>query len=157
MPERSKRDVQDLLKALSINCEIDDEVFELVASTNPTIKAYRGGEITFQEALFIEYYLSNGFRAGRAAEAANYSGLSAGAYGTVGRSVLKKPAIRDILSRRIAAKALTSDEILAEWSEIAKADMTDFMTVREREDPNTGAIYSMVMPDLAKAERLTML
>ena len=162
MPERSKQDVKDLLAALSITCQIDDEVFELVSSTSPTIRSFMQGEVTFQEALFIENYLSNGFHPGRAAAAANYAGLNAGAYGHVGRAVLKKDTIKRIISRRIADKALAADEILAEFSEVAKADMSNFMTVVEREvenliDPENPHIVRTLIPDLAKAEELGML
>jgi hypothetical protein len=157
MPERSKRDVKDLLSSLNIECEVDDQVFTLVSETNPTVKAFLRGEVSFQEALFVENYLSNGFHAGRAAQAANFQGLEAGAYGRVGRSVLKKDAVKRIISRRIASKALRSDEILAEWAEIAKADMSNFLSVQEGEDPLTGAPMSIAVPDMAKADRLGML
>lgn len=157
MPERSKRDVQDLLKSLDIQCEVDDDVFKLVSETNPTVKSFLRGEISFQEALFVENYLSNGFHAGRAAEAANFRGLDAGAYGRVGRSALKKDAIKRIVARRIANKALSSDEILAEWAEVAKADMSNFLMVRRVEDPNTGEMMSIAVADMQKADDLGML
>jgi len=157
MPERSKRDVQDLLKSLQIRCEVDDDVFKLVSESNPTVKSFLRGEISFQEALFVENYLSNGFNAGRAAEAANFQGLDAGAFGRVGRSALKKDAVKRIIARRIANKALSSDEILAEWAEIAKADMSNFLTVRAVEDPNTGAIAHVAVADMRKADSLGML
>lgn len=154
MPGRSKQDVKALLKALSIDCEIDDEVFELVSSSSPTIKAFVDGEISFQEALFIEFYLSNGFSPSRAARSANYAGLSAGAYGTVGGAILKKDAVKRIIGRRIAAQALTADEVLADWAEIAKADMTDFMSLHQIEDATTGEVVNVLRPDLAKAAQL---
>jgi hypothetical protein len=157
MPQRTKQDVRDLLESLGITTQIDDEVFALVAENSPTIKAFIEGEITFQEALFIENYLSNGFHAGRAARAANYQGLQNAAFGRVGQSVLKKDAVRRIISRRIAEHALTADEILAEWAEVAKADMSNFITVRETEDPATGAAMSIAVADMAKADRLGML
>ena len=157
MPERSKRDVKDLLLSLNIECEVDDAVFNLVSETNPTVKAFLRGEVSFQEALFIENYLSNGFHPGRAAEAANFQGLQAGAYGRVGRGVLKKDAIKRIVARRIANKALSADEILAEWAEIAKADMSNFVTVEEGEDPLTGLPISVAVPDMRKADSLGML
>lgn len=157
MPQRSKQDVRVLLESLGITTQIDDDVFALVAGSNPTIRAFSEGELSFQEALFIEHYLSNGFNAGRAARSANYQGLEHGAYGRVGKSVLKKAAVRQILSRRIAEYALTADEILAEWAEVAKADMSNFITVREAEDPLTGATMSIAVADMAKADDLGML
>lgn len=157
MPERSKQDVSDLLSALDIQCEIDDEVYELVSKTSSTVKAFMKGEVTLQEALFIESYLSNGFHAGRAAHAADYRGLRAGAFGHVGRNVLKKDAVKRIVSRRIAAKAMASDEVLAEWAEVAKADMSNFLTVRRTEDPLTGLPISVAVADMAKADELGML
>jgi len=157
MPQRTKQDVRDLLESLGINTQVDDEVFSLVADSNPTIKAFIEGEISFQEALFIENYLSNGFHAGRAVRAANYQGLEHGAYGRVGQSVLKKDAVRRIISRRIAEHALNADEVLAEWAEIAKADMSNFITVREGVDPLTGVPVSIAVADMAKADRLGLL
>jgi len=157
MPQRSKQDVRVLLESLGIRTQVDDEVFALVADSNPTIKAFIEGEVTFQEALFIENYLSNGFNPGRAARAANYQGLESGAYGRVGKSVLKKPVVRSILSRRVAEHALTADEILAEWAEIAKADMSNFITVRVTQDPLTGAEMSIAVADMAKADDLGLL
>lgn len=153
MPQRTKQDVKDLLESLGIVCRVDDEVFALVSESSPTIKAFVEGEITFQEALFVENYLSNGFHAGRAARAANYTGLSVGAYGKVGRAVLSRDKIRRIVARRIAEHALTADEILAEWAEVAKADMADFITVRDTEDPLTGAPMSIATADMAKADQ----
>jgi len=157
MPERSKRDVKDLLKSLHIQCEVDDEVFTLVSETNPTVKAFLHGEITFQEALFVENYLNNGFNAARAARSANFQGLEAGAYGRVGHGVLKKGAIKAIVARRITNKALSSDEVLAEWAEVAKADIAQFMNVQDREDPHTGELMRVVVPDLENAEAAGLL
>lgn len=157
MPQRTKQDVRDLLESLGIHTQVDDEVFSLVADSSPTIKAFIEGEISFQEALFIENYLSNGFHAGRAAQAANYQGLERGAFGRVGQSVLKKDVVRRIVSRRIAEHALTADEILAEWAEVAKADMSNFITVRDAVDPITQVPISIAVADMAKAERLGML
>jgi hypothetical protein len=162
MPQRTKQDVRDLLDSLGIHTQVDDEVFALVTEGNPTIKAFIEGEITFQEALFIENYLSNGFNAGRAAQSANYQGLARGAYGKVGRAVLSRDTVRRIVSRRIAEHALSADEVLAEISEVAKGDMTNFMTIHEREienpnDPENPMIIRTAVPDLAKAEELGML
>jgi len=157
MPQRTKQDVKDLLDSLGIHTQVDDQVFELVMESNPTIKAFVEGELSFQEALFIETYLSNGFNAGRAARSANYRGLERGAYGHIGKSVLKRDVVRRILSRRIAEHALTADEILAEWAEVAKADMSNFLTVRQGEDPLTGAEMSIAVADMAKADELGML
>jgi len=151
---RSPKDTEELLRALGIDCKMGDEVFELVASSSPTVKAYIQGEITIQEALFIENYLSNGFNAARAAEAASYGALTAGAYGKIGQSVAKKPAIRKIISRRIAEKALNADEVLAEWAEVAKADMTYFLTLTTVNHPLHDEPISVAVPDLAKAAAL---
>jgi hypothetical protein len=157
MPQRSKQDVQALLRTLNIQCEIDDEVYELVSKTSSTIKAFLKKEISFQEALFIENYLSNGFHAGRAAESANFQGLEAGAYGHIGAGLLSRDNVRRIVARRIAAKAMNSDEILAEWAEVAKADMSNFLRVQQTIDPNTGARISVAVADMEKADSLGML
>jgi len=157
MPTRSKQDIKTLLNALQIQCDIDDEVFEIVSENNATIKAFIKNEISFQEALFIEHYIANGFHAGRAAQAANFRGLEAGAYGRVGGAVLKRDAVRRLIARRLTAAALTADEVAAEWAEVAKADMTTFFDVREQEvenpaDPANPFVVKTLVPDLAKAE-----
>lgn len=157
MPQRTKQDVKDLLESLGIVTQVDDEVFTLVSENSPTIKAFIEGDLTFQEALFIEFYLGNGFSAARAAEAANYRGLQHGAFGRVGKAVLKRDAVRRIIARRLAEHALTADEILAEWAEVAKADMSNFLSVRRGEDPTTGVEISVAVPDMAKADALGQL
>lgn len=151
---RSPQDARELLTSLGINCQIGDDVFNLICETNPTVKAFLDGELTIQEAIFIEAYLSNGFSAGRAAEAANYGGVTAGAAKKIGHSVLLRDRVRKMVARRVAEKSLTADEVLANWAEIATADMTDFVTVTMVNHPLYDQPVSVAVPDLAKAADL---
>jgi len=151
---RTAQDTVEFLRALGVECRIDDEVYQLMVDANPTVKAFVAGEISIHEALFIEAYLSNGFNAARAAKAAKYNAMKAGALGNIGHQVLKRPKVRDIIAKRIADKALSSDEVLAEWAEVAKGDMTDFLTLQEVNHPLSDYPITVAVPDMAKAADL---
>lgn len=148
---RSPQDARALLHAIGINCEIGDDVFELICESNPTVKAFVAGDLTIQEAIFVESYLSNGFNAARAARAASYNATTATAFSNLGTAVLKKEKIRKLVARRIAEKTLTADEVLANWAEIATADMSDFVTVAMVNHPLHDEPVAVAVPDLAKA------
>lgn len=148
---RSSKDAQELLSSLGLDCKIGDEVFDLICKTNPTVRAFMEGEISFKEALFVESYLTNGFHVGRAVEAANFAGLRAGASQQVGRSIMQSDDVKRLIARRIAEKALSSDEVLAEWAEVAKIDMADFVTLTEMNHPLHDVPISVAVPDMAKA------
>jgi phage terminase small subunit len=148
---RSDQDTVEFLRALGIECRIGDEVYELMVDANPTVKAFIEGEISLHEALFVEFYLANGFNATRAAKSAGYAGLKAGVHGRVGQKVRNRPKVRDLIAKRIADKALNADEVLAEWAEIAKADMTDFITITEVPHPLSEEMVNVAVPDMAKA------
>jgi hypothetical protein len=148
---RSAQETAELLKALGVDCKVGDEVYDIMSQTNPTVKAYMAGEITMSEAIFVEAYLSNGFNASRAAETAKYQGLKSGCIAQVGKQVLRRPKIRDLVARRISDAALNADEVLAEWAEIAKADMNDFVTVQQVQHPLSDDLVNVAVPDMAKA------
>lgn len=153
MPDRPKRDVEDLLEALGVS-QISDEVFDILATHSPTIKAFIAGEINFQQALFIEAYLSNGFNAEKAAKSAKVAALRTGAYVHIGATYLQQPCIKTVIAKRLAQKVLAADDVLAEWGDVAKADMSDFVTIREMAHPITGAAITVAEPDLAKAAEM---
>jgi phage terminase small subunit len=94
--------------------------------------------LTYKQRLFISYYLGEaGGNATRAAALAGYS-----IPGVQGYENLKKPYIRALIDAKVGAVAMGADEVLARLSEIASADMADF--VSEDED-------GRVRVDLGKA------
>ena len=151
---RTAQDTVEFLRALGVECRIDDEVYQLMVDANPTVKAFVAGEVSIHEALFVEAYLSNGFNAARAAKSAKYNAMKAGALGNIGHQVLNRPKVRALIAKRIADKALSSDEVLAEWAEVAGADMTDFVTLQEVVHPLSDKPVIVAVPDMAKAAAL---
>lgn len=153
---RTAQETVEFLRALGVECKIGDEVYDLMTKANPTVKSFVDGEISLHEALFIEFYLSNGFKAAAAARSANYSGLNAGVHSRIGYEVLNRPRVRNIIAKRIADKALNSDEVLANWAEIANADMGDFITLQQVRHPlmDSDDLVTVAVPDMAKAAAL---
>lgn len=151
---RSPEETRALLLALGIECNVGDEVYDLVCEYNPTVRAFTAGEITLHEALFVEAYLSNGFNATRAAKTANYAGARANAADRIGHAVMQREKIRKLIARRVVEKTLNADEVLGHWAELAKADMSDFVSVVLANHPLHEEPVSVAVPDLAKAEQL---
>lgn len=131
---------------------IDSEELDELLESHPTIKAYLDGEITFVQAMFVEEFLSNGFDIRRAAEAARFHACTAKAYDHLGYRVMAKPKIRRLIARRIAERAITADEVVARFKEVADATMEDFVSVHEVEDLASGLPIHVAKPDLKKAE-----
>jgi phage terminase small subunit len=116
-----------LFEALGINAKIGDETYQALLDHHPTVRAFVDGDISFAEAIFVEEYLSNGFNASKAAKSAKYAAYSAGGFSGIGSSVLKRPKIKMLVARRIAERALSSDEILARYREVSEASLEDFV------------------------------
>lgn len=142
-------DAQRLALALGF---MDDETLNSVVETHPTIQAYLNGAITFTEAMFIEEYLSNGFNHRAAMQTVEARALAIQAYDRLGRTLMRKPVVRKLLSRRLAEQALTSDEVLAQLASVATASMEDFVDVREFLDPLTEQTMWLAVPDIKKAK-----
>jgi phage terminase small subunit len=136
-----------LFKSWGIEATVGDEVYQALVEHHPTVRAFVDGDITFSEALFVEEYLSNGFNASKAARAAKYGAASSGGYSNIGSSVLKRTKIRELVARRIAERALSADEILARYREVAEASIEDFIVEIEDE---TG-LGTIITPSLRKA------
>jgi phage terminase small subunit len=151
---RSPEETRALLLALGIECNVGDEVYDLVCEYNPTIRAFIAKEITLHEALFIEAYLSNGFNATRAARTAEYAGARANAADRIGHAVLQRDQVRKLIARRVVEKTLNADEILGHWADLAKADMSDFVSVVMANHPLHDEPVAVAVPDLAKAEEM---
>lgn len=131
---------------------MDDETLSSVIETHPTIQAYMNGAVTFTEAMFIEEYLSNGFNHRAAMQAVESRAVTIQVYDRLGRTLMRKPVVRKLLSRRLAEQALTSDEVLAQLASVATASMEDFVEVREFVDPLTEQPMWLAVPDIKKAK-----
>jgi phage terminase small subunit len=83
--------------------------------------------LTNKQRLFIEHYLQcwNGTEAARRA---GYNGND-NTLGSIGSENLTKPKIRDEIERRIAAEAITANEVLWQLGKQAKGSIADFLTV----------------------------
>lgn len=73
---------------------------------------------------FIDEYLKD-FNATQAAIRAGYSARSAG---SIGHETLKIPDVAEEISRRVAERAMTADEALVRLAEIARADLSDYVS-----------------------------
>lgn len=97
--------------------------------------------LSTKQTVFVEAYLANGFNATKAALHAGYSPKSAYSQG---QRLLKNVEIAQEISKRLAEAAMSRDEALATMSDMARADIDDFLTV-----PGTFPYI-----DLDKARRL---
>ena len=143
--------LEHLTAALGIEGGPGDPTYDTYTTDNPTIRAFIDGRITFQEALFIEAYLANGFHAAEAARSAKYRALKVGGYSSIADSVLRKNVIKTILAERLTEKAMETNEVLARYRDLADATLGDFIDIREIENPDTGAKQAIAVPNLAKA------
>lgn len=81
--------------------------------------------LTNKQAAFLAEYLTD-FNATQAAIRAGYSARSAT---QIGQKLLLKDDISAEIKRKLAEKAMKSDEILERLADIARADMGDFLDV----------------------------
>lgn len=98
------------------------------------------GELTYKQRLFVEAYL--GEASGNAAEAARIAGYSQPV--DVGGRLLRKSAVQAQIDARLNEAALSTNQILARLSDIATADLGDFVKI---ESENGWSL------DLKKAKR----
>ncbi len=138
--------VEHLADALGIEGGSGDPTYDTFITENPTIKAFMEGRINFQEAIFIESYLANGFHASDAARAAKYRSVKAGGFSSIADSVLRKQVIKTVLVERLSEKAMDANEVLARYRDLAEATLGDFLDVQERPEGGWTAV-----PNLAKA------
>lgn len=80
--------------------------------------------LTTRQRLFVEEYLRT-FNASAAAVAAGYSERSAG---SIGHENLKKPEIAAEIQQRLAAALMSADEVLARTADIARGDLSAYIT-----------------------------
>lgn len=86
-------------------------------------------QLRIRQQAFVEAYLANGFNATRAAVTAGYSERSAR---SIGSENLTKPDIRAAIDKRLKEMAMGADEVLARLTDMAGADMADFLTASGR-------------------------
>ncbi len=111
--------------------------------------------LTLKQSLFSEYYIgeSNG-NATDAARRAGYHGSDA-TLAQIGYENLQRPEIAAHVAERVAAVAMSTDEILLELSDIGRAPWGDFIQVVT--NPKTGETIDVRMPLEAKLRALELL
>lgn len=82
--------------------------------------------LTKKKLVFAAAYASNGFNATRAATSAGYSPKSAYSQG---QRLLRDVEVAAEISRLLADQVMSRDEALAAMSDMARADIDDFLTV----------------------------
>ena len=101
-----------------------------------------------KQRLFVDAYL--GAARGNATEAARQAGYAdANARAS---DVLRHPAVKKEISRRLDEWAMESNEVIARISEQAAASLDDFITLDEVADPLTKKTITYPRIDLAKAK-----
>lgn len=85
-------------------------------------------KFTGKQQAFINAYLSNGFNGTEAARTAGYKGNDA-TLAAVAYENLRKPHIAAVIKQRFEELTMSSEEVLARLSNMARTDMTDFMQV----------------------------
>ena len=81
--------------------------------------------LTNKQLAFIEEYFVD-FNGTRAAKRAGYKGND-NVLATVASENLRKPKIAEKIAERFFVKVMTADEVLARLSEMARADIADFI------------------------------
>jgi phage terminase small subunit len=80
--------------------------------------------VTPKQALFIDAYLTNGFNQTQAAITAGYAKVSAH---VEAHKVIRKPAVRAEIDRRMRDYRISADEIMGRLSAIARANIEDLI------------------------------
>lgn len=117
----------ELMKSLGVSCQVGTETYEAMLE-HPTVKAFIDGDITISQAMFIEEYLANGFNASDAAKKARYSAFSRGGYAKVGTGILKNKKVKSLIARRIAERALSANEVIDRFREVADGSIADILS-----------------------------
>ena len=121
-----KEKAVELMQELGVNVSIDSESFEAMLQ-HPTVKAFIDGDVSMCQAIFVEEYLANGFNKANAAKAAKYSAFKRGGYAKIGQAVMKSKKVKALIARRIAERALSANEIVDQFQEVAGGSIADFL------------------------------
>jgi len=117
----------ELMQELGVSCDVGSESYEAMLE-HPTVKAFIDGEISMSQAIFIEEYLANGFNATQAAKSAKYTAFKRGGYSRIGSSVLRNKKIKSLVARRIAERALSANEVIDRFREVADGSIADILS-----------------------------
>jgi len=85
--------------------------------------------LSLRQQLFVEYYLGNRGNATDAARQAGYKG-SANVLGVQGHENLRNPKIQAAIKQRLEQHGMPRDEILARLTDMARADMGEFVHIK---------------------------
>ena len=91
------------------------------------MRAHDPDDLTPKERRFIAAYLGNGFNGLRAAAEAGL-GHTRGSQSVAAARVLEKPNARAVIQASLRVHMMSGNETLVRLSEIARADMGDFLT-----------------------------
>jgi phage terminase small subunit len=83
-------------------------------------------ELTFKERLFVEAYI--GTASGNGAESARIAGYAWPE--KVATRLLARSSVRTAIHARVASAAISANEVLARVSDIATADITEFLEIQ---------------------------
>ena len=97
-------------------------------SRKPAVEIIGADGLTDKQRVFVEQYLI----CWNASEAARLAGYSEKSARSIGSENLTKPNIQELIEQRIATMALSADEVLARLSDLANADMSDFISLSEQ-------------------------
>ncbi len=84
-----------------------------------------GRPLTFKQGLFVEHFL--GESAGNAVDAARRAGYRVPEI--VGRRVASKSIVQAAIAAKVAAAAMTSNEVLARVADLASVDLLEFLDI----------------------------
>jgi hypothetical protein len=108
---------------------------EVVNHPQPPIRS-AALDLNLRQKSFVDYYIE--VKVGwKAAQLAGYSG-DQNALCAIASENLRKPNIAAYYQERLAELAVSSNEVLAELGEIARAPWKEFVTIKT--DPKTGAV-----------------
>jgi phage terminase small subunit len=100
-----------------------------VSASSPQPKPTRK-ELAHRRKLFVEYYLGDARGNGtKAAQLAGYEFPAEEAY-----RLLRNAQVRARIDERLAEAAMTANEVLAELSDIGRAEWRDFLEILERDE-----------------------
>lgn len=122
-----KEKAVELMQELGVNVAVDNDTFEAMLE-HPTVAAYVNGEVSMCQAIFVEEYLANGFNSTKAAQAARYSAFKRDGFSRIGSSVLKNKKVKELIARRIAERAISANEILDRYQDVADGSISDFLS-----------------------------
>lgn len=100
----------------------DDPMASVISSIDPRFEG-----LTDKQAAFVLEYVSNGFNATKAALDAGYTKNKAAASVAASRDLLDNPKIRRAVTALLKERIMSREEIAARLSDLAKADIAQFI------------------------------